>query len=164
MKLRTDFVSNSSSSSFIVNIKALISNGEIESAKEQLLSNVSNDGILTLPSCDGDYEFGWECKEYSDIISKINFVALQIITLIGSREEFQKKVGYNPECVLDKFKDFLKRTFGIEEISFDENRGYIDHQSSIIEFENTSCLDDIEAFVLTQSYIQGGNDNDWLGE
>ena len=67
MKTRTDFVSNSSSSSFIV----------IGGAN---YSNINWYGdTITLPTYKGCSCFGWEFEKHYDFFSKLNFCALLVI-------------------------------------------------------------------------------------
>ena len=66
MKIRNGFVSNSSSSSFVV-----IGSGNIRIPK-------FNKKVLMVPEdFGGNTEFGWEETRYSDLGSKINFAYLQ---------------------------------------------------------------------------------------
>lgn len=72
MKTRLDFVSNSSSSSFIVinDTGKYASNADMAGMSE-----------LSLPSDAGGgcTEFGWQLQKYYDVFSKLNWAALVIL-------------------------------------------------------------------------------------
>jgi hypothetical protein len=111
------------------------------------------DGILILGT-HGENEFGWGPDTISDVFSMINFAKLQVIN--GSN---------NPHwgVMLD---DVIKEATGCTEILWDEklnDDGYIDHQSSASEGENTEIFkseDTLWRFLFcTDSGIVLDNDN-----
>lgn len=148
MKIRKGFVSNSSSSSFVI-----IGSGDFESDLEQY---IDDDGILVIGD-KGHTEFGWEYTEYRGLFDRINFAYLLILANPISR-------------YAEMLYDVLKEQFGCE-ISFiltDDYEtppgfeyGYIDHQSC--GGDNMEIYEDVEKlrnFIFCKdSYIQGDNDN-----
>ena len=178
---RNDFVSNSSSSSFIVINK----NNDIK------IYDYNNETV-SVPCTDGCYQFGWQFEKYDDFWSKLNFCAIQIIELKQSYEyakeisEKQNKSDYDIGWLkyyghkildnnkFDKLTDMLKKVckeqFNLNiEIQFDAGLmgssidAYIDHQSSASEGANMEMFDsenDLIYFLAsTKSYIKTGNDN-----
>lgn len=157
MKTRKGFVSNSSSSSFIV-----IGNKEQCPAKMSKIDDVLLVGTL------GEVEFGWEPRRYSNMYDRINFAYLQT--------QCAGDIGVRWLVMLD---EMLKRRFGAERVEYMINEwcassvkrneygtyreGYIDHASSAREGENTEMFentDALERFLFcVDSYIQGDNDN-----
>jgi hypothetical protein len=183
MKIRTDFVSNSSSSSFIV-----ISNTNLE--KLDFYGQT-----ITVPSPEqGNCEFGWQFKEYRSFGAKLNFCALLITDakrLSRSIEYYKKylenhnisnwEIDYTKRMISDmqacynKYEnmqnmliDVCKNMFNLNiEIINPEDEGlfaYIDHQSSIYENPDNARMfnSDIDLYnflVSKDSYISTGNDN-----
>ena len=143
-KTRRGFISNSSSSSFIV----IGDNINIPFFDEQ---------ILRIPeSFEGTDEFGWSIDDHTDIGSRINFAYMQA------------KLTDN-ENYLEMLADVLKTQFEIDYIEYaldvddweSEHHGYIDHQSvggnNIRMFESEETL--IRFIFGEDSYIHTDNDN-----
>lgn len=158
MKLRSGFVSNSSSSSFIS-----------FSAKDELISTTSyaeyvNDPLVV----DGNFgvtEFGWGPDVIKGWQNMVTFAYLQ--TRYAKNDDW-----------LDMLENVIKKTLGISEIiweialnrwesddDYDKNKtcGYIDHQSNATEEKNTKMFvdeDSLTKFIFgKRSYINLDNDN-----
>ena len=169
MKTRIDFVSNSSSSSFIV----------ITDSGNEVRPRY--DGNLVLPDRElGQAEFGWQTEKYGDFWSKLNWCAIVVRTKYNQEkydtpDETLKEQVSKPWFRSDAMLDLLKKVcadIGFENISVnldedyadDEHGGYIDHQSNIGEepdngrmFRTEKTLCD---FLLNDgSYIDCSNDN-----
>lgn len=147
MKKRLGFVSNSSSSSFIV------IGGNVKIPQISL-----DNGILRIPQTfGGEIEFGWLVDDHTDIGSKINFAYMQA--------EYTNNLYY--KTMLD---DVLKDNLEVDEIenniSNDWNDifyGYIDHQSAGYEEKNLEMFESEESLKLfifgSESLIHTDNDN-----
>jgi hypothetical protein len=157
VKIRLGFVSNSSSTSFIV-IGHTISNDLINVIKVTL----ENSTIVI--DNKGELEFGWDDARYTTFWDRLNFTMIQIM--------YQKQ--YENSEKYQMLKNVLKLTLDVDVIENklsleyicgkNEFHAYIDHQSSIVESENIEMFESEEKLRLflfsEESYIQGGNDND----
>ena len=144
MKIREGFVSNSSSSSFIV----------ISSDYNELLPSIPE--VLTFSHsmrC-GSYEFGWEEYAHSDFYSKFNFCVIQ--------------ASYIPEKFLEYWfmLENVMKSIGVTieyDVEVENTYAYIDHQSASYEGMNMEMFEDeqtLHDFLFSNnSYIQTGNDN-----
>ncbi len=159
MKIRSGFVSNSSSSSFIV----INQSGVDES--HQLRKQYESKGITTLV-VDGELghtKFGWQSEEYNNFGSKLIFAYLQAHYMI--------ELGDGKRW-LSMIEEVVKEKLGVNEIVWNitteynddgKTRAYIVHRSASHEGSNTKMFDDkksLELFLFnTYSYIETVNDN-----
>lgn len=151
MKIRSGFVSNSSSSSFI-----LIASGKV--TPPALPAN------FTIGEA-GCHEFGWQQAVYMDFESKVNFAYLQA--------QYAQKDANDQWMIM--LQDILRKC-GVEAIAVsvisgdydDENYedckwAYIDHQSAYCDGQNCEMFDSsdsLRSFLFhPRSYIQCDNDN-----
>ena len=188
MKLRSDYVSNSSSSSFIIIAKDGVDMTETISAE---FSSYSEDWThYEVPCKNGKHEFGWEWEDTCTFEGKLNFVAIQLLYLFMEKIENRDR-EYKREFTgkdFDRLHDMLKKVckerfhFNVKlnedaiktHIWHDNEKGYcsyatlddeyyIDHQSAASEgccMEMFESEDALYDFLRFEtSYIRGGNDN-----
>ena len=160
MKIRKGFVSNSSSSSFII-ISDKQNYGDIQGHLQELVKE--HNGTLVVDHNFGETEFGWNEDEYYDMGSKVIFTYLQ--AQYSGDEKHIKML----ESVLKDFTGCNNIEWKIEiDYNAGENYGYIDHQSSAVEGQNLEMFDNeqkLKNFLFDcDSYIKTGNDNDWVYE
>ena len=167
MKIRDDFVSNSSSSSFIVWMKSDENNKKpsIDAAKLLLDSVVQNnaDNIVCIPNIMiGETQFGWEFVYYEGFGTKLNFCAIQCYDAIEENKTVEDSTYWKQlmDALHHLFGDEFKFVFNYKSIyNYDS---YIDHQSSSCEGQNVEMFESVDKlidFLISPSYIEGGNDN-----
>ena len=165
MKFRTDFVSNSSSSSFIV-----ISNSGIQQHEF-----AKQDVSIPSDSFGGCTQFWWQFKQYHDFWSKLNWCAICIndMKAIEKRESSQEKmkrtVGnpwFDSKAMTAMLKKVCKEKFGLKvKVVATDYHSSIDHSSTIRERPENGRMFQTEQMLLdflgnSSSYIDNGNDNE----
>ena len=153
MKIRNGFISNSSSSSFII-----IGN------KKKVYPKLNNEGQLIINGEWANLRFGWTPEIHSIFLSRIVFTYIQAYYL----KEYNKQPEYLEQLdkVLFKYIPNLKEVIwkNIEmEDALHPNFAYIDHQSASYEGENIEMFESDEKLAsflfCTDSYIKTDNDN-----
>lgn len=180
MKRRFGFVSNSSSSSYIVLSREKPMDNDYFNLIRTDIHICDTDGKVYVPNDKGQTEFGWQVESYNGFLDKLNFVFCQIGYLIkeddegnfefppkeGKAQEFLKmleeallKKGLVPHYVMTE-KDAEEAGMTIFWKSWEF---YIDHQSCAKEGNNLQMFrsqEDLENFLFNWgSYIQCDNDN-----
>ncbi len=151
MKIRQGFVSNSSSSSFIV-----IGKDNIDISAGWVGEDFIIDHNL------GKTQFGWESEVSDDFGSRVTFTCIQAMELDRNNEG-----STYMEMLVDALKNELRCSDVINKLTLDdwdsENNSYIDHQSSASEGQNIEMFEsEISLFNFlfsSDSSIQTGNDN-----
>ena len=198
MKIRNGFVSNSSSSSFIVPDMRVPEDHEYSSLKSffnldesiyDYKGNLRRIYTITLPVLEGNKCFGWEDTRYTEFADKLNYLFLQIesmhqdVRLKNKLEHTLEKAlksicekAYNTTGL--KYGEFTVRvdynhlfspTSAFSSIYKYDDIYYIDHQSTwgenepgVVKYfaQNEPDADLMEKYLVGESYIQGGNDNE----
>lgn len=167
MKKRKGFVSNSSSTSFIV----IDNNTDLEKYKHH------NEKLLAGKTI-GETGFGWDPRDYYDIGSKINFCYLQVLYQKDEEERYSDTEVGKRQGRADKWLKMLEEVIlensNITKINWNNielrtsnmgNYSYIDHASSVGENANYEMFDsteELKSFIFNDnSYIHTDNDNDY---
>jgi len=141
-KIHSSFITNSSSSSFVI------------IGRKKLQDIAFQESILVAGSELGKIEFGWGPETIRDWGSRVNFAYLQTLYL-----------GENGKQKLEMLEKILRECLKVKEITWKltMDEGYIDHQSSAIEGENLEIFESEELlrqFLFAEdSKIVLNNDN-----
>jgi len=170
MKMRQGFVSNSSSSSFII-----MGNEQQPIAPKHKISPYEKS--LTIPDdLGGETQFGWQVQKYSTFEDRLNWAALGATYKAIKREAgrysdyYYKRLKPNKKW-LNMLIKVLKKDFCLTHVDIrfnDDNMndvGYIDHQSGPADrpenFEFFKNEDSLRQWLYASgSQILCGNDND----
>lgn len=188
MKIRNDYVSNSSSSSFIVIAKE---------GKDETLDIISKFAghreewmAYQIPNDNYKHQFGWEWEDTYSFEGKLNFIGIQLLYLLMMKTNKRKspwKLKYDGKdfdrlyemlrkVCKEKFKFCVELNKDVLEADMwkDEKEGwrcsltmdsdfYIDHQSCSTEGSCMEMFDSEDALYdflrYEDSYVRGGNDN-----
>lgn len=175
MKTRIDFVTNSSSSSFIALKKGDYQEGE-KTFKEDIAKYLSSNDWNGLKLIDeACKEFGWSPILYNAPADKLNFVLLQVACAKDDLSFYGDEDKEEVEQSIENYKNMVESVLeeaGIEKIDWDdinreiiEGDAYIDHQSkitdnSLIKELLFSSEENLRRFLFnTESCVITGNDN-----
>lgn len=166
MKVRSGFVSNSSSSSFVV------INDNDKSDHDEIVSYFQKNPNPVFPLKDGHREFGWDFLEYVSWKSKLNFAMIQALYSLKDGNtrhwnmflEYLQSVGVPEESVCvsrDRYFGELPETVNCT--LDDEDSYYIDRASTVVNGECTEIFEspeNLKDFIESQdSSLFTGNDN-----
>lgn len=198
MKIRNGFVSNSSSSSFIVpdmrvpealDYSSLKSFFNLDESTYDYEGNLRRIYSITLPILEGNRCFGWEETRYTEFADKLNYLFLQIESMhqdvrlknklehtlekalksICEKAYNVKGLRYGEFTVKVDYNHLFSPTSAFSSIYKYDDIYYIDHQSTwgenepgVVKYfaQNEPNADLMEKYLVGDSYIQGGNDND----
>jgi hypothetical protein len=147
VQTRYGFVSNSSSTNFIV----------IAAGKQTAQTPTSTYIIGE----EGHSTFGWAFNKYDDVHSKINFAWIQAKYAEKDHPEWMKMLEV---VIAEAFQaNSIECKLSLEFDEENKRYAYIDHQSAYCDDKNCEMFDsmeNLEQFLFCpNSYIQGGNDN-----
>ena len=176
MKTRISFVSNSSSSSFVVIPQKEVVKSEslsLEELREQedfvrrsILDEIADlelkDGKWLGLFREGEKEFGWQTRAYYDLPSKWNWMVLQV-GYGFTEDNWSGPTGKCRDAVDGYLAGLGLPTVDWDEVAMLENgiEAYIDHQSIDAEatFAEIDCIGITGWLYNPNCFVQNGNDN-----
>ena len=171
MKIRNGFVSNSSSSSFVViskNPTTMMDTIPENLLVRQPLNQERAELLMSLPMQEGELHFNWQFERYYDFISKCNYAVAQFMDLDRDLKSKYKRMFEHVLSKHIKSKDYFKVVYDYNFFYWDsilDADCYIDHQSAYYEYNEKGHYiflseENLENFLFnTESFIQCGNDN-----
>ena len=151
MKVRKGFVSNSSSSSFIVpdagvpealDYSSLRSFFNPDEFVRDYEGNLRKTHIIILPITEGKRYFGWEDTRYTDFVNKLNYIFLQLQSM-HQDIRLKNKLEYTLEKAL---KSICEKAYNIKGLKYGEFDVKVDYNhllSSTSVFESIYKYGDI---------------------
>ena len=155
MKIRKGFVSNSSSSSFIVpdmkvpedfDYSSLKSYFNLDESTCDYEGNLRRVYSITLPIIEGNRYFGWEDTRYTDFVNKLNYIFLQIQSLYQN-VRLKNKLEHALEKAL---KSICEKAYNLKELKYGEFAVKVDYNhllpctsifESIYDFKDIYYID-----------------------
>lgn len=163
MRTRFGYVSNSSSSSFVVisdSVYERCNSDDVASSMEsfermRLIFNFTDDSGWKGLFPDGELQFNWQCAIYRGIKSKWNWLVLQ--ATYASDDRYRKLLDEYVKSLCDGIRIDWKFVKECEE----EIEAYIDHQSINPDetFHEVDTVGLDEFLTNRDCYIANGNDN-----
>lgn len=146
------FETNSSSSHSLT-----LGKGQLASAP--FSPEVMRNGVVVVPL----YDYGWEWHRYYSPVSKLSYLASQVLNDKGSYIEANMDALREEFPYIDMLSRVVKEHTGCELKLY--GRGSVDHQSAFGDAANGEELfeseEKLKAFIFDESaFIQTGNDND----
>ena len=155
MKIRSGFVSNSSSSSFIVpdmkvpedfDYSSLKSYFNLDESTCDYEGNLRRVYSITLPITEGNRYFGWEDTRYTDFVNKLNYIFLQIESMYQD-VRLKNKLEHTLEKAL---KSICEKAYNLKELKYGEFAVKVDYNhllpctsifESIYDFKDIYYID-----------------------
>lgn len=137
---------------------------------------IATEDVLDIPKSIefGFGEYGWECRTYSNLQDRANYLYTAIGHVSQTFEELQQYLTFLYDTLtkngveniyMEDFSIYVSTWNNKVEISpsVDYDDGYIDHGNETAEFVHAVCTDEdklLHYLFSNKSYVETGNDND----
>lgn len=157
MKIRTAFVSNSSTTSFLFVSKTVLNMSNVR--RQNWFKRIKKENKVVIGEGTKIFRMPWKTEYFTDFGSKLNWLYLS--ALYANQDSFKDNVFCALGKIFGKDIEIEEKLCSLgDKYKCNEHEGYIDHQSQDYGEKILGNVDDMVQFLLDKnSYIAMANDS-----